>query len=131
MGFLDLRRRRKRLTYNEGYNVDPPSAHCHRYNDLLPIPNGEAGIDCNYLIWSDCRMEGLTCGARSREKRRQRSNMQRSNECHTFISEASSGIGSIGGAAHHLEDVLELRIAAYQGEGAYEADGEYAHLTLV
>ena len=55
--------------------------------------------------------------------------MQRSNKCQTFIP--PSEIGNIGGAAHQLEDVLELRIAAYQGDGAYEADGEYAHLTVV
>ena len=106
------------LTLNEEYNVDTPSARCHRYNALLPIPNGEAGIDRICLIRSDYRIEGRTCGARSREKRRQRLNTQRSNKCETFIP--SSEIGSTGGAAHHLEEVLELRIAAYQGEGAYE-----------
>ena len=103
-----------RLTLNEDYDVGSPSARCHRYNDLLPIPNGDAGVDCNYLIWSDCRIEGRTCGARSREKQRQRLNTQRSNKCRTFIP--SSEIGSIGGAAHKLKEVLELRIAAYQGE---------------
>ena len=100
---------------NEDHDVDPPSARCHCYNDFLPIPNGDAGVNCNYLIRSDCIIEGRTCGARSREKRRQRSNTQRPKKCQTFIP--PSEIGSIGGAAHKLEQVLELRIAAYQGEG--------------
>jgi hypothetical protein len=43
----------------------------------------------------------------------------------------SSEIGRIREPAHKLEEVLELRIVAYQGEGAYEANVEYAHLTVV
>jgi hypothetical protein len=42
----------------------------------------------------------------------------------------SSEIGRFGGAAHNLEEVEKLRIMAYQGEGAYEADVDYAHLTV-
>ena len=44
---------------------------------------------------------------------------------------SSSKIGHIAGAAHKLEDVLELRIVAYQGDGAYEADVEKTYLTVV
>jgi hypothetical protein len=44
---------RKGLTLDEECNVDPPYASCCRYNDLLPIPNGNAGGDPEYLIRSD------------------------------------------------------------------------------
>lgn len=33
-------------------------------------------------------------------------------------------------SAHNLEEVEKLRIMAYQGEGTYEADVDYAHLTV-
>jgi hypothetical protein len=41
------------------------------------------------------------------------------------------GGGRIGETAHKLEELLELRVVAYQGEGAYEANVDYAHLTVV
>jgi hypothetical protein len=37
--------RRRGLTLNEDYNVDPPCASCQRYHGPLPVPNGEAGGD--------------------------------------------------------------------------------------
>jgi hypothetical protein len=48
MGVSEVPRFRKRdgrLTLNEKYNIDPPSASCYRYNLLLLIPNGDAGGD--------------------------------------------------------------------------------------
>lgn len=50
-------------------------------------------------------------------------NTQRSrNRRNSVPGILSSEIGRFGGAAHNLEEVEKLRIMAYQGEGAYEAD---------
>ncbi len=43
MGSLNFCRGRKGLTLNLEYNADPPYASCYRYDDLLHVPNGEAG----------------------------------------------------------------------------------------
>jgi hypothetical protein len=40
-------------------------------------------------------------------------------------------IRSIGGFTHKLENILNLRIMAYQVPAAYEADTEHAYLTVI
>jgi hypothetical protein len=42
-GALNFRRRRKGLTLNLEYKAGPPCASRYRYDDLLHVPNGDAG----------------------------------------------------------------------------------------
>jgi hypothetical protein len=62
-------RRGKGLTLDEDCNVDRPHASCYRYDDLLPIPNGDADGDPEYLIRSDRKIGELDLHAEHNQER--------------------------------------------------------------
>ena len=64
-----LQKRGKRVTLDEEYNVDPPHASCYPYDDLLPIPNGDADGDPEYLIRSDRKIGELDLHAEHNQER--------------------------------------------------------------
>ena len=69
----------KGLTLNEEPNVGHPHASRDCYDELVPIPNGDAG-DClgKVVILPQKRRTGRTCGAQSKATRQQRPRTQRS-----------------------------------------------------
>jgi hypothetical protein len=67
MGISELPQ--KELTLNLEYNVDPPSATCDRYDDLLLVPNGETDSSREYLIQGKIIESGNRTYMRSTIKR--------------------------------------------------------------
>ena len=89
----------KKLTLNGEYNVDPPCAKCYCYDYPLLVPNGDAGGAREWnMVGSPNRGIGRTCGAQSREKRRQRIDNQKTRKERNRVPYIlSSEIGGKGG----------------------------------
>jgi hypothetical protein len=123
---------------NEESTVSRPYTSCDRYDQLVPVPNGDAGGAYERMPMPRGRKlhrpnprRGRTCGVRSREKQQQLSGTLRSNgkkgkrakDQQIVIPQIGCILGR--GHAHENEGDTKLGIVACQGTDAHWTDGGY------
>ena len=93
MGSLNFAIMKKGHTLNLEYSAGPPQTSYYRYDNLLHVPNGEAGDanECSVVKDDWIRKTGHTFGAQSREKRRQWLEIQRSRKKTEWHNPSSRG----------------------------------------
>jgi hypothetical protein len=116
----------KGLTLNLEPNVGYPHASRDCYDDLVPVPNGDADDAHEQLPQEDGHSASNTkqdIHAEHNQKGRSskghvRKDLKKRNYQQIFIPQT----GRIGRHAHKLENGLDLRVIAYQGVGAHEIE---------
>ena len=107
---LNFLRREVGLTLSLGYKAGPPCTNCYCHDDLLHVPNSDAGgaHECPVIEDNWIQGTGHTCGAQSREKQRKWLKMQMSKN-----------------KANRMSDILTSEIFLGTSKELYSQVGEW------